>query len=180
MRVRNLGELNLSPQLRELNKGLIDSLEAGPRGAEVGIMRRESVSPRGHPSRARAPSEPLQISLTAPLVPTLNVLLRKHWSYRTRMKKALAADFRMEAMLQLAVEDWGLFPLQRARVEIVRLACGKEPDRDNLVSSAKLILDALVAALVLKDDSPDCLVLSVRWERVARAKQRTLISVTQA
>lgn len=123
----------------------------------------------------------LRLALTAPLVPSQNQLLRKHWSARRRLQRKLTEDFHYTALEQTPVEDRSAFPLPKARVEIVRFSCGRSPDPDNLVASAKLILDALVDAGLLQDDSPECLELAVDWQRVKqRALQRCDVQVQAA
>lgn len=62
-------------------------------------------------------------------------------------------------------------PLKHARLILTRYAYGRRPDSDNLRSSFKHILDGLVEARVLIDDSPDVIgEPEVRW-LPAKAKQ---------
>lgn len=58
-------------------------------------------------------------------------------------------------------------PLTSARVECVRHS-SRRPDRDNLAASFKSILDGLVDAGVLLDDSDDIIKeMKYRWEKVS-------------
>lgn len=46
-------------------------------------------------------------------------------------------------------------PLEKARLTLTRFAHGRKPDADNLRSSFKHVIDALVESGVLADDRPD-------------------------
>ena len=107
------------------------------------------------------------------LAPSQNELLRMHWAKRKSRKAAVG---------WFIIEQFGRLPpskaLKRAKVYITRVAMGKEPDPDNLVASAKLILDALQDCNIIADDSPEHIDLDVRWQRAAKkADQKTIIEV---
>lgn len=62
-------------------------------------------------------------------------------------------------------------PLKRAHLILTRYAFGREPDRDNLRSSFKHVVDGLVKVGVLEDDSPSVIgEPEVYWEK-AKPKQ---------
>lgn len=69
-------------------------------------------------------------------------------------------------------------PLPYARVELVR-ASSREPDPDALAQSFKPIIDGLVTAGVLEDDSPAHCALEVRWTRAPPRKGWIGVSVRE-
>lgn len=68
--------------------------------------------------------------------------------------------------------------MRGVHVTITRKSVGVEPDPDNLTASAKLILDALQRVGVIKDDSPQHISLTVKWERAKkRVEQGTVVTI---
>lgn len=119
----------------------------------------------------------LKLLIDLPLTPSQNELLRMHWGKKARIQKDLvkriwATPGRAQWMSAHEGEV-------RCRVEIVRQTTGsKEPDPDNLVASAKLIMDALVENDLLIDDDPFHVDLEVTWKRVKTKKEQgTSVSI---
>jgi hypothetical protein len=118
-------------------------------------------------------------------LPTLNVMLRMHWSKRRRLQQTVS----WEIMRALRLGGWNPSrPLNRCDVEIVRHS-RREPDRDGLASTAKLILDALQPASkthpcglgVIREDDSTCIRhLDVRHATsVGRKVERTDIIIRE-
>lgn len=57
-------------------------------------------------------------------------------------------------------------------VTITRSSCGKAPDRDNLYGSMKPILDAMIDAGIILDDSPEHITLEVKWQKANKRKDQ--------
>lgn len=93
-------------------------------------------------------SEPYALLLTLHGLPKMaNQLLRGHWrvKHAHAMKWKLAVSLACHGRLPAR-------PLERANVSIVRCSSVR-PDFDGLVSSGKPLLDGLVEAGVLADDT---------------------------
>ncbi len=95
-------------------------------------------------------------------------LLRMHW----RARGKLADDYQYIAAMARLQPMAG--PI---RLELVRYSTGRPSDFDNLVSTGKLILDAIVKAGILPDDNPAVIAeRSYTQERAAsKDQQRTVI-----
>ena len=98
-------------------------------------------------------------------------LLRMHWSRRQKLLSQyewVVAAARLERMPG------------PVRLELVRYSTGCPMDYDNLVSTGKLLVDALVRCGVLPDDTPAVIAERVyRQERAAgKGYQRTEIILT--
>lgn len=114
------------------------------------------------------------MKLELPLTPTLNALLRMHWRKRGRLKRDYAWDLRSQLP-----PNFG--PLSFPRVQVTRVACGVEPDGDNLAGGQKLVLDALTIAGVIEDDGPASIqLLPTKWARAnTAAEQKTIIALDE-
>ena len=111
------------------------------------------------------------MKITLPLAPSQNQLLRMHWSKRKTKQKEIE---------WLIVQQVGnrSAALCGVHVTITRKSVGVEPDPDNLTASAKLILDALQRVNVIKNDSPQYISLTVKWERAKkRVEQGTVVTI---
>ena len=82
------------------------------------------------------------------LPPSPNVMSKKaHWAYRAGARR----DWQDRTVAALG-DDWQ--PMTRVRIELVLVHPGKPlNDPDNFVAAAKPIIDALVVAGVIPDDS---------------------------
>lgn len=133
------------------------------------------------------------IRLDIPVVtPLLNATLRQHWRKRGQGTRGIAWELRL-AMSRAGVTPPAK-PFQRARVTIIRRSVGM-PDRDGLIGGVKGLVDSLLdpgirmvkgelRALhptglgIVQDDSPACMTLEVRAERVrSRAEQGTTVII---
>lgn len=98
------------------------------------------------------PESGAMIEIQVPeVVPSLNRLMRLHWAARRRLLKkwewiVFAEVYRVGGPLAIKYEG-------RMRVRITRRS-GKLLDQDNLVGSAKIVLDALKNSRLIADDSP--------------------------
>ena len=69
-------------------------------------------------------------------------------------------------------------PLKKAKLILTRYAFGRKPDHDNLRASFKHVVDGLVEAGVLIDDSPDVIGEPiVRHESIGRKQGKIRIQV---
>lgn len=117
------------------------------------------------------------LDVTIPGIPPINSAGHhggNHWS-RTQIKR------QWESKICVAVLDalgrWPEAPLDRAEVTLIRRSAS-EPDFDNLVGAQKFILDGLVKAGVIADDSPKVIGRpDVRWEFAPRGQSETRIVV---
>jgi hypothetical protein len=88
-----------------------------------------------------------------------------HWS-RTATKRKW--EGRVCVAVLEALGRWPTVPLEQARVTITRCS-EREPDYDNLTQGGKFLLDGLVKARVLVDDSPKVIGRpDYRWEHAPR------------
>lgn len=108
-------------------------------------------------------------------LPTLNVLLRMHWSKRRRLQQEVAWEC-MRAMRLASIRADK--PMDRCEVRIVRHS-RREPDPDGLPGTAKLLLDALQPRSkvhpcglgLIVDDGPKCIrKLTVQHAKALRIK----------
>lgn len=115
------------------------------------------------------------LDVTIPKLPDLQVAAAKgHWRTRYAQKKAwhkLVSDM---VLADHYVPDE---PLSKAELECIRYST-REPDRDNLASSFKAIIDALVNLEILEDDRPSVVGSpTFRWERAKRGEGRVRVIV---
>ncbi|GAB3937545.1 hypothetical protein [Larkinella terrae] len=96
-------------------------------------------------------------------VPGMNTLLRLHWSDRADILR----KYQWELMAQKPPQHRG-----KIKVDLWRHSCGRGPDQDNLVSTAKTLLDALKKNKTIVDDNPSILVeLNCQHVKVSRKVQ---------
>lgn len=102
---------------------------------------------------------------------TINALGRAHWA----VKAQEAAKWK--ALVHLSVCAYKPEkPLEKARITLTRYSSGK-PDFDGLVSSFKHVLDGLIEAGVIIDDSMDNVTTEYAWERAQPKKGKIHIRV---
>lgn len=108
-------------------------------------------------------------------LPTLNTLLRMHWSKRRRMQQEVAWEC-MRAMRLSGIRIDS--PIEHCDIVIVRHS-RREPDPDGMPGTAKLLLDALQPRSkthpcglgVIADDGPKCIRrLEVRHAQAVRCR----------
>ena len=119
-------------------------------------------------------TESIHLISTAPVKVTLiipekidglngkNGLLRGHWAQRRRKKESYAWLFRAQTNGKFAGQ---------VRLTITRSYRGQKMDFDNLASTAKLPLDALVLAGIIEDDSEKIIGQPTFFQRQIGAKQ---------
>ncbi|HEY0205261.1 MAG TPA: hypothetical protein VGC15_14050 [Acetobacteraceae bacterium] len=137
-----------------------------------------------------AASDGLTFRLPRP-TPLLNEMLRQHWRVRRR------ANARIAGLVRLATQGQRpAVPFERALVRIERRSL-RVPDTDNLWGGVKGLLDCLLppgdpvrsggrwvvlhpsGLSIVRDDTPDCLVLDVVAVQVRRvAEQCTVVRIT--
>ncbi len=96
------------------------------------------------------------------LPPTVNAMGRWHWTRKVRLAKI------WQNIVRAYVLDSGRAgspPLTRARITLTRCS-SSEPDFDGLVSSFKVVLDALVKNGIIIDDKPSVIgTPTYLWEK---------------
>lgn len=126
-----------------------------------------------------------RIELRGYVPPTLNRMLRQHWSRRR------TEGFRVAWLVRAALAESGQAlpaqPLARARVMIERAAPGHAVDPDGLVGGCKGLLDVLQPATpkrryglgLIQDDSPRHIDLIVSQRSVPREEAGTTITIAE-
>lgn len=113
------------------------------------------------------------------VTPSLNQLVRMHWSKRRKLRPQYAWAIRV-AMLEAGwAEEGDLYPelAPKMRVQIVSHRSA-ELDRDNLVGGAKPLVDALKDVHVIRDDSPAW--AEVEYIQVVDKANKTVIDLEEA
>ncbi len=105
--------------------------------------------------------------------PSLNRLMRYHWSKRV---KVMDQWRRLIWAARCQVSGSPMVPLKKARITVERRSPG-QLDKDNLYGSMKVVLDGLKNQQFIEDDSPDHIELTVTQ---IRGKARTTIQVEAA
>lgn len=95
-------------------------------------------------------------------------LLRMHWASKKRIRDRWTTLIREQRPAK-----WK--PV-KGHVIVTRHS-SREMDKDNLYASCKFVLDALVRAGVIADDSPEHITLDARWQK---GKSHTTIEVISA
>lgn len=97
-------------------------------------------------------------------------LLRMHWSRRQKLRTEYEWVVSAAKLPRLAGP---------VRLVLTRYSTGPQMDYDNLVSTGKLLIDALVNCGILPDDSPAVIVERLYRQLPApgRAHQKTIISL---
>jgi hypothetical protein len=111
------------------------------------------------------------IAFTLPeATPSLNTLLRLHWSAKMRLRS------RWQWLVRAAIADLKLKPehLGYARVTIERFS-PRRLDADNFAGGAKQLMDCLVREGFIQDDSPRYIECEYRQHFGAEAK--TLVKI---
>lgn len=117
---------------------------------------------------------PYYINITIQGLPKTTANANQHWKARwTEARKWKSLVFQ-HAMLKQRPQS----PLLKAKVKLTRFAHGKEPDRDNLRTSFKHIVDGLVAAKIIIDDSPQVIgEPEIAWEKASPKYGHIMIEV---
>jgi Holliday junction resolvase RusA-like endonuclease len=106
---------------------------------------------------------------------TPNNLLGAHWTIRSsEAKKWLRAVINAISLNGKIPET----PLERARIECVRMSSGRMDD-DNLRGSFKSVIDALKKCGVIKDDSPDHVLVTYSQTKAPPGGGKIKVSVEE-
>lgn len=110
-----------------------------------------------------ASTERAVITLTIPeALPSLNTMLRRHWSVDRRLKNRWR--IMVWAALKQQAGGKALPPLNKARVTITRIS-PRMLDADNCTGGAKHVIDSLRVCGLIVDDTPEHIELTVRQEK---------------
>lgn len=97
-------------------------------------------------------------------------LIRMHWTKKKKLKEAYTW------LVRQATKN--VHP-GKVSIEMIRYSAGVTMDFDNLVSTGKVPLDAIVCAGVIQDDKDGVIVKrSYRQEKCKVLEQRTVITIT--
>lgn len=108
----------------------------------------------------------MTLDLTLDGLPPMNTADRTHHWSAYRLKRAWEGKVCAAVLHELG--RWPERPLDRARVTITRCST-REPDFENLAQGGKFLLDGLVKAGVIADDSPKVIGRpTYLWERAPR------------
>ena len=105
---------------------------------------------------------------------------KMHWRIRARYRKAWHERVQDELWWQTSWKYYGSRPLEKAHLVCIRYSSGKAPDQDNLRYSFKPILDGLVRAGVLLDDSPEVITAEYHHAKAKRGAGYVTVEVTDA
>lgn len=100
-----------------------------------------------------------------------NALYRRHWSVVMKESKKWQRLISEQLLInRVAFKE----PLKKAKLTITRFSV-REPDFDNLVSSGKFVIDALVKNNVLVDDKVSIIGESkYLWQKATRLKDQKI------
>jgi hypothetical protein len=103
------------------------------------------------------------VTLDIPMAPPLpNRLRGVHWSVKAKARR----EWQNAVDLALLEAGWrrAQGPLDHPTVTLTRISAAA-PDPDNVMAGWKPLIDALVVAGVMIDDSADAYTLVSRWEK---------------
>ena len=119
------------------------------------------------------------IALSIPGLPPINTASSRgsHWAFAKLKRKW---ESHVCAAVLTTLGRWPDKPLTRALVTITRCSAS-EPDYDNLVQGGKFLLDGLIKAGVIVDDSPAVIGRpEYRWQQAAPGAGSVRIQVEDA
>ena len=109
------------------------------------------------------------------LTPSENVYQRWHW----RKRQKAAERWRNMVWAWIHINSYvRLEPPEQKMKATITSYRAKLCDEDNL--NMKALIDALKKNLLIRDDSPNWLVLEVKQEKCKRAEQKTVIELEEA
>ena len=109
-----------------------------------------------------------ELTFTNTDIPSLNVLLRTHWTKKAKMQEALLWKVKQQTRNRHSGE---------VIVTFHRKAC-KLMDWDNFSGSFKLVGDSLVKSGVIVDDKPDIITSFIPLQTKVKKKVEEIISIT--
>lgn len=126
--------------------GGADEPNSGPHAGAGGGAGGTPTPGNGGPADGHAPAVRAARIRVPAVPPSLNEIIRMHWSDLRKKKKAWATLVRSQQ--REGVHTPVQFTYHMARPGLL--------DMDNLYGSSKILIDALVRAGVLPDDDPQC------------------------
>ena len=111
------------------------------------------------------------MNIELPLAPSQKELQELHWARREKMEKEFAW------LIVQAVGNRSSF-LKRVNIKITLKTCGDEIKADQIEAPAKLIVNAIQRAGIIKDDDPKRISLTTCWEQAKKKKgQRIFVEI---
>ena len=127
----------------------------------------------GDPIKLQHQPEPYRLRFMLPgHLPSINTVLAWHW----RKRHALYAGIHRSVGFIVGRQYRPAEPLTRAAVRFT-VHSANEFDDDNLRGTCKPVLDALVSAALIQDDTPAVVTLYYDQQRVARRSAGVLVEV---
>ncbi len=106
---------------------------------------------------------------------TVNQLGRKHWAIKVKHNN----EWHLQILAELMKQGLPPHPITKAFVTLTRFSA-VEPDYDNLVNSFKCILDSLIKASVLADDSSRVIGHPIyMWEKCPHREGKIRVEVQE-
>lgn len=125
----------------------------------------------------------LEISEPTPSVNKLHghhwnrkIKMRKRWAWLTRAALVEARRLAHFGGSNQELLDASLWPLQHAKVQIIRYGA-RLLDPDNASGGCKWLIDQLVTERILTDDKPENLTLPPVEQHIDRKQRRTVVIV---
>lgn len=118
----------------------------------------------------------MNLDITLDGLPPMNTADRRGRWVMIRAKREW--ESKVCGAVLMALGRWPESPMKRAHVTITRYSGVREPDFENLTQGGKFLLDGLVKAGVLEDDSPKVIGQpTYKWEPAKRGEGRVRIQV---
>jgi hypothetical protein len=116
----------------------------------------------------------MKLTFSLPVTtPSLNQLLRTHWSKRKQLKQG----FKWEALVAGACESqYKVNGMKRRRI-LIRAFRARLLDQDNFIGGLKPLLDGLIELELLHDDGPEYLELRAEQLKAEKVDQRLEIII---
>lgn len=107
--------------------------------------------------------------------PSLNKVLRMHWSKKSR----LALDWAWKARIAFDYQNSSILRIGKKQVKIT-LHHSRMYDKDNAYGSCKVLVDCLRGLKVIQDDTAEWLELTVEQARCPHKQRHTIIEISAA
>lgn len=105
---------------------------------------------------------------------TYNTLGRKHWRYKVK------ESTKWRSLVCNLIPPWNrpAKPLAKSRLILTRFST-KSPDFDGLVSSFKAVIDGLIDAKVIENDTPEHITTEYKWAKTGPNAGRISLEVME-